>query len=201
VRDEALPAPLAELVARVAPLGFVLVVRWVENEFRLPYFKAVLSETGERGWSVHVGFGCHPVASIAATRAVCEAFQNRLSVIHGGRDDLLALQQGVSQISEQRRTQMIDAFSRRSADAESAVNWSEVDDRSAEVASLEDAYTLAHAGLATVGAGAPLRVAFTAPDAPLQVVKVVVPRLEFVSSRNHGRMGVRMRRALKARKT
>ena len=34
------------------------------------------------------GYGCHPRRDIALVRALCEAAQSRLGLIHGGRDDL-----------------------------------------------------------------------------------------------------------------
>ena len=47
-----------------------------------------LAECRIDGWAVHEGFGCHPDARVALTRAPTEAYQGRIAHIQGGREDL-----------------------------------------------------------------------------------------------------------------
>jgi ribosomal protein S12 methylthiotransferase accessory factor len=51
----------------------------------VPCFEAFISVPGQRTFR---GAGCHPVAAIAAARALTEAAQSRLAHIAGSRDDL-----------------------------------------------------------------------------------------------------------------
>ncbi len=87
VANTTLPAPLRAIVSRIDALGFDLHVRRALNVFALPYFVAGVVDRTEPDHAYR-GDGLHPDATIAVTRAVCEAFQSRLSDIHGGRDDL-----------------------------------------------------------------------------------------------------------------
>jgi ribosomal protein S12 methylthiotransferase accessory factor len=87
VTHETLPPSSRELAARLDELGFDLILRTEDNPFGIAWFKALLAERNVRN-ALHVGFGASLVAEIALTRAICEAVQSRLTVIHGARDDL-----------------------------------------------------------------------------------------------------------------
>lgn len=84
------PEAIRALRKKIENAGLILALRKTSNEFNLPYFSAfVLEPDNHSPVSVADGYGLHPVAEIAATRAITEAAQSRLTHIHGGRDDIV----------------------------------------------------------------------------------------------------------------
>ena len=67
-----------------AVTGVELMVRQIPNQFDLPCFQAMLHEAASNTVKFSGGYGLHLDAEIALSRAICEAAQSRLSVIHGG---------------------------------------------------------------------------------------------------------------------
>lgn len=78
------------LVAQLSARGFRLNLFDLTTDIGLPVVYAVLAEAS--GASQHfdaaTGAACHPVAGIAARRAIVEAAQTRVGVIAGARDDI-----------------------------------------------------------------------------------------------------------------
>ncbi len=190
LRIETLPAPLAAIAERIAGVDLRLFVRALENEYHLPFFNAMVHEPNVVD-ALHMGYGCHLWSGIAATRAITECFQERLTIIHGGRDSLQRLrEQG---IREPDRTGMKDAFVDQLALQPCTMSFDEVVDWSAQTQSLEALYAALEARIVPISGGI-LRVVFTPPESPIQVVKVIVPRMEFyMSERMH--KGERLRAA------
>ncbi len=195
VRNETLPAPLAAIAERTARLGLRLIVRAALGDARIPYFHAIVHEPGARE-GLQEGWGCHPWASIAATRAVCEAFQCRLSLIHGGRDDLAGQKERLGAISDEARDASLEKAAVFHGSDAAPIDFGETGDHSAEAPTLDEVYRVLREGVRALGAGAPLRVTLTPPESPLAVVKVIVPRLENWSAHLDARMGPRLARAL-----
>ncbi len=198
VRNETLPEPLCELARHVASLGLILHVRHHAGPFRLPFFIAVLLERGARD-GVWTGMGCHPVSAIAATRAITEAFQSRLTIIHGGRDDLGPHMEKFARLTERERARMHDTVADFSHADKPSVSFADVVDRSAESTTLEDTLALIAGEVRAAGMHRFLRVVLTPPDSPLAVVRMIVPGLEFSNPGHHNRLGRRLIAALKAR--
>jgi ribosomal protein S12 methylthiotransferase accessory factor len=88
VSDDALGA----LIASVRAAGLGLVLLRVHTELPVHTFMAVLCDPKPFGLSRRVdpGYGTHLNPAIAASRAITEAAQGRLTVIHGSREDLSA---------------------------------------------------------------------------------------------------------------
>jgi ribosomal protein S12 methylthiotransferase accessory factor len=86
--DASLPPPFDAAAAQWRRLGIDLIVRYVPNEFGLPCFEAVLHDAGSLDVNLSGGTGLHLDRGIALARAICEAAQSRLGLIHGGRDDV-----------------------------------------------------------------------------------------------------------------
>src|SRR5205823_9880328 len=84
VRLDTLFGGSAEVASAVEAAGLGVALHWTENVFGLPYFTAVVWDPRALD-PVYVsgGYGCHPWKEIAASRALCEAVQSRLSFIHG----------------------------------------------------------------------------------------------------------------------
>lgn len=82
------------LLERININEFKLVLIWVESCIVMNTFWAVLLDQNPYNPAliVNVGYGSHLSPSVAATRAITEAAQSRLTFIHGARDDLNAEQ-------------------------------------------------------------------------------------------------------------
>jgi YcaO-like protein with predicted kinase domain len=81
-----------ELTARLHDRGFRLNLFDLTTDIGVPVVYAVIAEAegASRHFDAATGAGCHPVAAIAARRAIVEAAQTRISVIAGSRDDIAA---------------------------------------------------------------------------------------------------------------
>jgi len=88
VQAGTLPPPWPAWQARWQRRGVELIVRHVPNEFGLPCFQAVLHEAASTDVNLSVGSGLHLDRGTALARAITEAAQARLSILHGGRDDI-----------------------------------------------------------------------------------------------------------------
>jgi len=86
VRDR----PVKELCDRLAAADVKLVLIWMKSCIPIHTFMAVLLDRKPFSPSsmVNIGYGTHLSVSVAATRAITEAAQSRLTVIHGSREDL-----------------------------------------------------------------------------------------------------------------
>lgn len=77
---------LAELAARVEEAGMKLALYDVTGDWSLP---VVVADLAARDLpTLWRGSGCHPSPEVAASRALTEAAQTRLTYIAGARDDL-----------------------------------------------------------------------------------------------------------------
>jgi ribosomal protein S12 methylthiotransferase accessory factor len=198
VLNRSLPAWIRKIENSLTECGMNLYVRYVENIFRIPYFMAVVAESKAiNPIYVSAGYGCHPLKEIALTRAVCEALQSRLSFIHGGRDDLVNRYARFKRASTKQQARYADNLLAQVSRNGSWLRFATVPDRSAAVTDLDSALavlleTLAHNGFKRV-----LRIVYTPRELPLQVLRVIVPRLECFTETT-ARVGVRLRDYVKA---
>ena len=198
VRNETLPMPLAEIAQRVAANGLTLHVRHHANQFNLPFFIAVLLEPGARD-GVWTGLGCHPWSAIAATRAITEAFQSRLTIIHGGRDDLGSHMAKFARLTERERKRMHDQVAELANPVKPSVSFADVVDRSFETPTIEASLSVITDELRAAGLHRFLRVVLTPPDSSLAVVRMIIPGLEFSLPGHRQRLGHRLIAALARR--
>jgi ribosomal protein S12 methylthiotransferase accessory factor len=188
---ESLPAALRPTAERLDALDFDLHVRALANPYGAPCFAALVSDRNQRRMTMR-GEGCHPVAAIAAVRAVTETIQARLSLIHGGRDDLT----DVRGRHAGREEDDVEARYRAAVAAFGAggppVDFAATIDRSAEATDIPAATAVLVRGLEAQGLRRILRVVYTPADYPVQVVRVLVPGLENYAA-GHRRVGPRLR--------
>jgi len=190
IDNTTLPPHLRAIAGRLDRLGFDLNVRWTRNIFDLPYFVAGVIDRADPDHA-HRGDGLHPDASIAVTRAVCEAFQSRLSDIHGGRDDLTLHRAGDDKPADK------PAGFRRfflALGSGPAIDFASVPDPSASARDVDSATRLLVERLAAQGMPDILTAELAPPDLGVHIVRVVVPRLE-CSVGMPRRMGKRLREA------
>ena len=190
VTPESLPAEIAEIAERLDAEGFGLSVRWLPSEFGLPVAGAVVWERGFRA-ATHVGTGCHVYRSIAVARAVSEAMQSRLTSIHGGRDDFSVRTRTISPWTDtQLDPRVVAVHSLRGA----RISYHEIPDFQEDVEPLVRACLKFVVGtLASKGIRHVLRAEHTPADAPLHVLRVLAPGLEFAND-HVPRMGRRLKR-------
>jgi ribosomal protein S12 methylthiotransferase accessory factor len=185
VRDTSVPValdsvegPPAMLVHSIRDADLQLFVRTATNVFGMPYFTAVINDPDACSPQLlNAGYGCHPHRSVAFVRAVAEAAQSRLSFIHGGRDDLLQHHQRFHGWSVARKRAFVARVVGRAA-AGTSVPLECVQDHRDETTCVEDCERFLLGTLASLGFDRVYRIAFCAPDDELQVVRVIVPRLE-----------------------
>lgn len=195
VRRDTLPEPILGLLAHLSEQGFELVVRALPNPFGLPCFMAVSFDRNQPEVTLR-GDGCHPVRSIALLRAVTETIQARLSLIHGGRDDLANVHRPFSTLSPEEKAEVYGRVLGGLLSDPQPLAYTDLPDHAGVVGDLQGCLALLIARLYTVGFPRVLRFVYTPPDYPLQVVRVIVPGLECYS-RDTNRIGPRLRRYLR----
>jgi ribosomal protein S12 methylthiotransferase accessory factor len=85
---DTLPHPVSRLVRFAQRNGAKLWLRNITSDTGIPTFVASIQEIGLEGDELASGgFGCHPNAAVAATRAITEAAQGRIVQIQGTRED------------------------------------------------------------------------------------------------------------------
>jgi ribosomal protein S12 methylthiotransferase accessory factor len=199
VKDTSVPVDLATVTGDAATLvrtieeaGLELYVRYAKNAFDVPYFVATIHDPD--ACAPHLlngGFGCHPHRSVAFVRAVAEAAQSRLSFIHGGRDDLVNLHARYRGWSRTRKRAFVERVVREAA-AGAKVPYTATSDHAASVRTIEACEAFVMERLAANGMRHVLRVCFSAPTDELQVVRVIVPRMELFTE-TLTRIGPRLR--------
>jgi len=189
VRPDTLPQHLQEVRARLEEQGFVLVVRAMPSAFGLAAIMAVTFDRQQPETTLR-GDGCHLDRDIAATRAVTETIQCRLSLIHGGRDDLVNVYKPFAPMTAEKKQQIYEETLALLTKGD-AIDFATLPTH--EIAGIPEALKLLVERLATRGLRRVLRVVFTPPDYPVHVVKVIVPGLECYV-RDTRRVGPRLRR-------
>jgi ribosomal protein S12 methylthiotransferase accessory factor len=180
------------LIDTIRDAGLELHVRTSKSAFDVPYFFAIVNDPD--ACTPHLlngGFGCHPHRNVAFVRAVAEAAQSRLTFIHGGRDDLLDVHTRFGRWSTSRKRAFVKrvvAHAQRGA----AVPMHAVCDHERTATTVARCLALLLQKLAARGFDRVYRVAFCRPEDDLQVVRVIVPRLELYDESLH-RVGPRLR--------
>jgi ribosomal protein S12 methylthiotransferase accessory factor len=199
VRDTSRPidldtvtGPARALVDTIRGADLDLHVRTAKNAYGLPYFFAVINDPD--ACAPHLlngGFGCHPHRGVAFVRAVAEAAQSRLSFIHGGRDDLIDVHDRFKGWSARRKKAFVDDVVAR-AGRGVKLPMDAIDDHEGSIRTVDDCEAFVLERLRALGFDRAYQVVFTGPGDALQVVRVVVPRMEMFSEAL-ARVGVRLR--------
>lgn len=194
-----LPGPLRSMVEQIEAAGLDVSLRYAPNDFNLPFFSAAVMERSDYApLAISGGYGLHPLSAIAASRALTEAAQSRLTCIHGGRDDVIdrfnffATQDvGFEPVANAKLRKSLMRQER-------TIRFHEIPDYSASVSSISECYDLLVGRLESQGFSSLMRTVLSPADMPFSVVKVIIPQMEFCSHESM-RMGPRMLSALEAR--
>lgn len=184
--------PVATLVDAIRAAGLALRVRTADQGLGVPFFAAMLHDPeAVTPQLLNAGYGCHPSRAVALVRAVTEAAQGRLTVIHGGRDDLVdhaARFAGWTAARKRARVAELLAGMARGR----PVALASLPDLSAEATTVEGCLRVLLRRLRAGGFDRAYRVVFTRAGDDLHVVRVVVPRMESLSP-GIPRVGPRLR--------
>jgi len=163
---DTLPSRCAGFVRKLSEAGLKVYLRNATSTAGIPTFDCVIVEPHLDGFFLaHSGCGTHPDARVAASRAITEAAQSRLSCIQGGREDLSEFVKGPAQFDPEA------LWGRGRSIPFSAVTSHVHDDISDDIRFMLQ--RLAEAGFTQV-----IALDMTRPEIGIPVVRVVVPRAE-----------------------
>ena len=172
---ETLPDVPLRLARRFEAAGIRLVIRDITSDLGVPTFVAAGWETPAAGQvHFHSGFGTHPDARVAVTRALTELAQSRLTIFQGVREDIDKVARLDGSVDRPSHSLWIADGPLKSFDAVCT-------HRSRDI--LEDIRFMSRQ-LQSAGLEQVIAVDLTRADVGLPVVKVIVPGLEHWAARH-----------------
>lgn len=162
----------AELLTRLADSGLEVLIRWVPSDTGIPVISVTLapgSEWRTPPYAAFSGYGAHLNPGVALARAATEAVQSRLTMIHGGRDDLWPSE--YARVLDHRAAGF---WARHVGSTEPTTRFDEVPDRSTDAFPDDLARVVEMIG-ATATATEIVAVDLTREDLGVPVVRAVVP--------------------------
>lgn len=196
---ESLPGHFAPLIAGTKKANVDLILRTTINSFGMPFFKAYLIDREEiNPMYVNVGYGCHCDASIAAVRAITEAIQSRMSFIQGSREDLSEHTAVFEHLNFREKSRIVRDSVSTLSERENSIRFEDIpfpelkSRELPEILSEVLVHLQDHSFIRSV-----LVASHTEPAEPIQVVKVVVPGLEFYHQ-DSNRLGRRLHNFIKS---
>jgi ribosomal protein S12 methylthiotransferase accessory factor len=161
---------ITELAASIERAGLALILLTVPSNGDVTTMWAATLDPHPLAnpTTINFGFGAHASPAVAASRAITEAIQARLTFIHGSREDL------PSELYSTSHTQcrLRDYF----AQLRPSCRWTELHDSSTP--SLTADLELVQRALLRDGFRSIVRVDLTRPPSHIPVVKVLVPGLK-----------------------
>lgn len=195
VEAASLPDEVREIVERAERNGLQLKVRFVPNDYGMPFFAAFVFDLNNPSRKTfNGGWACDLDRERALVRAVTEAAQSRVAFIHGGRKVPTSRAADFTVEAKEREAKLVRQHMLGVSDPRQQTPLMDIPD-------LDVAGTLQQKLDAVIGrlrrvVQAPIyRVVFTPPELPLQVVRLVVPLLENLKE-NRVRVGRRLKRAI-----
>ena len=175
LNPQSLPANVGNIVEQATKEGLKLVIRYVPNDYGLAFFCAYLFDPNNLSPKLfNGGWGCHPHREIALVRAVCEAAQSRLAFIHGSRTFVKPAK--IPKDPHQQEDFLRQA-THKVANQAKIVSYTDIPDLDT-ITSIEELWQVLLNCLRQVTDMPVYRVVYTPPEAPLQVVRIIVPTLE-----------------------
>ncbi len=197
VETSSLPDDVREIAERASRNGLQLKVRTIANDYGMPFFVAFLyDERNPCRKTFNGGWGCHLNRRTALVRAVTEAVQSRLAFLSGARK---VPQSSVTQLphgSQQNEVDLVRLHIRGVSDTRGQVSLTEIPDL-VVIGSLAEQLEAMIERLRCVVQQPIYRAVYTPPESLLQVVRVVVPLLEYFQESSI-RVGPRLKAALES---
>ncbi len=182
-----------DLIYKIYQADLDIVIRAVPNIYNFPFFAATIIDTNSRHPAfINTGYGLHSDYHIASLRALTEAAQSRLTYIHGTRDDLMERFVDYDGMTgEQLNALFLDKSGHLKSDAGSK-SQSSADFTIIDGLTMQEYFKTLLDHLIKLGIGKVLAIFHSPKDDPLQVVKIVIPGLEFYNPESQ-RIGPRLR--------
>jgi len=175
IDTETLPGVPLRLARRFEAAGIRLVIRDITSDLGVPTFVAAGWETPAAGdVHFHSGFGTHPDARVAMTRALTELAQSRLTIFQGVREDIDTVARLDGSVDKPSHSLWIADGPLKSFDAVCTHRSDDI---------LEDIRFMSRQ-LQSAGLEQVIAVDLTRADVGLPVVKVIVPGLEHWAARH-----------------
>lgn len=191
------PDEVREIIERAERNGLQLKVRTIPNDYGMPFFAAFLFDLANPSRrTFNGGWACDLDRNRALVRAVTEAAQSRVAFIHGGRKAPTLQATDFAMDDRQREANLVRQHIMGVSDARQQMSLTEIPDV-AVTGTLEQKLDAVIKRLRRVSQQPIYRVAFTPPESPLQVVRVVVPLLENLKE-TRVRVGRRLKAAIEA---
>jgi ribosomal protein S12 methylthiotransferase accessory factor len=195
VASASLPENVREIVERAEQNGLTLKVRTIPNDYGMPFFVAfVFDANNPSRKTFNGGWACDLDRERALVRAVTEAAQSRVAFIHGGRK--VPKSQSAASASAQQEARLVRQHMLGVSDPRNQTLLTDIPDL-VVTGSLQQKLDAVIERLRRVVQEPIYRVAFTPPESPLQVVRVVVPLLECLKE-NRVRLGRRLKATIDA---
>jgi len=196
VEFEGLPNYLMSMINDMQLKGFELVLKFIENSFEIPVFACWIIEPLSRNpIYINAGYGCHISKSIAMVRAITECIQSRLSFVHGGRDDLINDYHYYGKISEEKRHQLFEETVHKVKTSRTNITYPDIPEKTWDYQDLDELLSQLLGHLYKLDFNQVLQAVHTKPEDLIQVVKVIIPGMEFFTPGNR-RVGDRLNRFL-----
>lgn len=175
------PESIRLLRKKIEAAGLILVLRKTLNLFNLPFFSAyVMEKSGSASISIADGFGLHPVAEIAAVRAVTEAVQSRLSHIHGGRDDIINRVKHFSDKAADQETHVMQGLRDKILLGSKHINFISESESPPEFSDIQHLYEYLKDRLIANDLNGCIHIELSPEHFPFSVQRVIIPDAEYV---------------------
>lgn len=179
------PPKVQAVIDQIQNADLEIKVRYGTHELEIPWFVSYVYDP-EHPDPIFLtgGFGCHPDREIAMMRSITETLQGRLTIIHGSRDDLYKVHDPYTgwepALKKSYFNQVVASFS----GAENPLDAATLPNLTLNGEELEPILESLLAHLRSKGFNFVLQVPLTQPDNPLQVVKMIIPRMESFAPAN-----------------
>jgi len=165
----------SRLAHQFAAAGIRLVIRDITSDLAVPTFVAAGWETAAAGQiHFHSGFGTHPDARVAVTRALTELAQSRLTIFQGVREDIDRVARRDGSVERPSHSLWLADGPLKSFDAVGSHRTHDI---------LDDIRFMSRQ-LQAAGLEQVIAVDLTRAEVGIPVVKVIVPGLEHWSARH-----------------
>lgn len=183
VSTSSLPENVQDLIRQIENEGLEVIVKTVMSSHQIPFFKAYIMDKWAAGpTNVNAGYGCHGNREISLMRALSEAAQSRMSYIHGGREDLT---KGLTPYLDQNQDLKLknEALSNSIKSSNGHILYDSIRSIPIETDSLDDYLAELILHIRKMNVIQEIYVArHTLESEPIQVVKVVIPDMEFYNN-------------------
>lgn len=174
------PKEVAHIDEYIKAAGHEMVVLYIKNEYNIPCFIArIFDGQKKRLEGISTGSGCHFFKDISLMRAVTEAVQRRLVYIHGGRDGVHITFHYYKGHSQKSHEHIFLNVRQETKSKKKKIAFKNIPTFDREFDSMEKYFEELKALLSKHNYHFLLTVPFTQATESLQVVKVVIPKMEY----------------------